>query len=82
MIKIGQMGKDSITGFKGLAMGRAEYLTGCTQILLTPTALDKDGKRRDGEWFDEQRIVADGKKVINLDNARTPGVDEREAPKR
>lgn len=57
-------------------IGRCEYLTGCTQYLLVPRTLDKDGKRRDGEWFDEQRLKATNKR-IEIDNGSTPGCDER-----
>jgi hypothetical protein len=73
---LGQTFIDVITGFKGVAMGRVAYLTGCNQILLSPRIL-KDGKRPDPEWFDEQRLVIDPKaKPIILDNGATPGCDK------
>jgi len=59
VIELGQQGKDRITGFVGIAIGRAEYLFGCTQFLLAPL-VDKEGKRRDGEWFDEGRVEVIG----------------------
>lgn len=80
MIQLGSKAKDKITGFTGVAIGRAEYLTGCTQILLTPDKLTKDGKRPEGEWFDEQRLEVIQNKRISFDNTRTPGPD-KEAPK-
>ncbi len=76
MIKLGQKSKDRITGFEGLCMGAAQYLTGCSQVQLVPTTLDKEGKRREGEWFDEQRVQAIGDEVVDLNNDATPGRDE------
>lgn len=80
MLKLGQVAKDKITGFQGVIIGRCEYLTGCTQVLIVPQKLGADGKRQDGEWFDEQRVTPTGK-TITLDNGTTPGSDER-APSR
>jgi len=80
-IQLGQEGKDIVTGFSGIVMAKAQYLTGCNQVLLTPQSLDKEGKRRDGEWFDEQRITATSKKVMRFDTA-SPGADEPRAPRR
>ena len=55
MIVLGKEYTDSITGFKGVAMARTEFLTGCVQVLLQPKAL-KSGAIQAAEWFDEQRI--------------------------
>ena len=75
MIQLGSTAKDKITGFTGIVVGRVEYISGCNQVFLVPK-VDKDGKRRDGEWFDEQRIDVDQKtRVITLENAKTPGSD-------
>ncbi len=65
---LGRKGKDVITGFEGTIMAACDYLTGCRQILLV-APLDKDGKRRDGEWFDENRIVVSGERVQLADEA-------------
>lgn len=78
-IKLGQTVKDTITGFEGIVIGRATYLTGCTQCIVVPKGLDKDGKRREGEWFDEQRLDPTSAKVVKLRPApETPGCDERQ----
>lgn len=80
MENLGLTGTDSITGFTGVATGFCSYLTGCNQILLTPKT-DKEGKIKEGQWFDEQRIGwAKKNKRITLNNGKTPGFD-REAPK-
>lgn len=56
------------------------YLSGCNQCLVVPK-VDKEGKKREGEWFDEQRLEVSGAPAIVLDNAKTPGFDAP-APKR
>ena len=81
MISLGMTASDRITGFSGVVVGKAEYISGCTQVLLVPK-IKEDGKRIDGEWFDIQRLeqVA-GTETIRLDNGSTPGCD-RSAPRR
>lgn len=80
-IQLGAFAQDRISGFRGRVTGRAEYISGCTQILLVPRVSD-DGASRESAWFDEQRLdVEEGQGVITLDNSETPGPD-RPAPKR
>lgn len=81
IIENGWKVKDQITGYNGIVVGVCEYLTGCTQALIIPQQLDKDGKRQEGEWFDVQRLDRVGETQITFDNEKTPGSD-REAPKR
>jgi hypothetical protein len=56
MIELGSKVKDSITGFSGIATGRAEYLHGCARVLVEPQEL-KDGKPVESQWLDEPRLV-------------------------
>lgn len=53
---LGEVLKDKITGFQGVAIGRTEYLTGCTHYGLCSQIL-KDGKPIEWEWIDEFRLV-------------------------
>jgi hypothetical protein len=78
---LGSTMRDTITGFAGAVTGRAEYITGCNQVLLQPKVKD-DGSLNESAWFDEQRLepVA-GVARIKLDNGATPGCD-KPAPKR
>ena len=80
MIGLGQKAKDKITGFEGILTGRCEYLYGCDQYLLTPS-VDKEGKRQDGEWFDEGRIeiIGDGVKPEDV-QVDEPGGVHSDAP--
>ena len=67
--------KDKITGFTGIVIGHVTYISGCNQCLVVPP-VDKDGKRRDGEWFDEQRLEVLKAPVITLDNSKARGFDQ------
>ena len=66
--ELGHTVSDKITGFRGVALGKVFYLTGCNQVLVSPP-IDKDGKKRESEWFDEQRLDIDETiKRISLNN--------------
>lgn len=71
---LGNTFTDRITGFKGVAVGHVEYLTGCNQTLLVPP-VDAEGKLRGGEWFDDQRLQLSDAAPVHLDNGATPGHD-------
>ena len=58
-MKLGQIARDKITGFKGVLTGHANYLTGCDQYLLSPKCKE-DGSHIDGRWFDEGRLEVFG----------------------
>lgn len=78
--KLGKRGRDKVTGFEGTIIGKAEYLYGCTQYVLTP-GVDKDGKVLDSQWFDEGRIevLAEAVKPEDVRGER-PGGPNRDAP--
>ena len=57
MIKLGDRGKDSITGYEGIAIARSEYLYGCVSIQVQSREI-KDGKMQ-SVWLDEQRLTGD-----------------------
>lgn len=71
---------DRITGFRGVATGYVQYLTGCNQVLVVPP-ISEGGVLPDSQWFDVQRLLVTGAAVVALDNGATPGCD-RAAPKR
>ena len=54
--EFGDLVKDTVSGFEGIVMVRALYSTGCTHYGLAPEELDKDGKVREWEWFDQSRL--------------------------
>jgi hypothetical protein len=53
---LGNKVRDSITGFFGVAIGRTEWLYGCTRIGIEAPGLKPDGTLIGVEWFDEQRV--------------------------
>lgn len=69
---LGRTFKCKITNFVGIATGRIEYITGCSQLLLTPQ-VGTDGSLKDGAWIDEQRLEQQEAENIVLDNGKTPG---------
>jgi hypothetical protein len=82
MIKLGSMVRDTLTGFKGMATARTEWLYGCARIGIEPTEL-KDGKPIDAQWFDEQRVevIEEKKPVVSKDSSATSG-GSHDAPSR
>jgi len=54
-IKLGAKVKDNVTGFKGIIVGRCEYLTGCRQYLVA--AKCEKNKQADVAWYDEDRLL-------------------------
>lgn len=55
-IKLGDVARDSITGFEGVVFCRVEYLFGCVRFSLQPQALH-EGKPIPSETFDEEQLV-------------------------
>ena len=74
-IELGKTVKDSITGFKGIATGRVEYLTGCRQYLVASKS--EKNKPGDSLWLDEDRLTGASIKELG----KTPGGPQaNEAP--
>ena len=54
--------KDQITDFKGIIIGRTQYLFGCNCYGVSSKAL-KNGEIVSAQWFDEGRLVVTGKGI-------------------
>lgn len=54
-VELGDVLKDTITGYEGVCVARAQYLTGCNQVALSPKV--KDGGEPQSNWFDIERVV-------------------------
>ena len=80
MENFGKKAVDVVTGFSGVITAKTIYMYGCSQYLLTPR-VDKDGKRQDGEWFDEGRLEILTEE-INPDSVKVEvgGCERREYP--
>lgn len=55
-ITLGATVTDSVTGFCGMVVGRAEYTTGCKQYCVSPR-VKEDGDLIESRWFDEDRLA-------------------------
>lgn len=56
-IKLGDVAKDTITGFTGVVICVSKWLHGCRRFTLQPQQLDKDGRVLASASFDEPQIV-------------------------
>jgi hypothetical protein len=54
-MKLGDVVKDRISGFKGVATCRLEYLNGCVRWQVSPQELH-DGKPVDSHYFDDEQL--------------------------
>lgn len=68
MVQLGDEVKDTITGFKGTATGKTEYLNGCVRVVVQPR-VDKDGKLPNSQWVDEPQLTVTKKKAIKVKRA-------------
>jgi len=78
--ELGEVLKDRITGFKGVAMARTQYFTECDHYGLCPQKLE-NGKPSDWEWFDDTRLdrVTGSKKIV-LGDRKKPSSGKFPAP--
>jgi len=56
--------KDVVTGFKGIVMAHAEYLTGCDQYLVLPQPKKGSNIYPESRWFDEGRIKSTKRGIV------------------
>ena len=68
--KLGDRVRDTFTGYEGFVHGQAEYITWCNRVGINKRELDKDGKVRDNEWFDDV--------IVELVQERQSEVESRE----
>lgn len=63
---LGKRVEDKVTGYRGIVTNVAFDLYGCIQAIVHP-GMDKDGKIRDTNWFDVNRLtVLDDTPVMDL----------------
>ncbi|TVY09911.1 hypothetical protein [Paenibacillus cremeus] len=61
-IPLGTEVQDKVSGFRGKVLVVIENLHNCNQYWVEPP-VDKDGKPRDGQWYDEGRLSVVGKGI-------------------
>ena len=73
---------DTITSFRGVCIGRADYITGCNQYLLQPQVLHENSPIP-SLWYDEARLEQDPVPLVTVqqDDGARPGAD-RPAPRK
>lgn len=83
MIQLGQKAKDKISGFTGIVIGHAEYITGCDQYCIAPESKDSS-KIESSQWFDEGRIwiIGDGINPQDLIAQKNGGPNRDCAPEK
>ncbi len=64
MLDLGDKVKDRITGFTGIAVGKTDWIYGCTRIGVQPE-MDKEGKLQEVQWFDILSLDVVEKNAIN-----------------
>ncbi len=81
-IQLGTEVKDKVSGFSGKILVIVEYLHNCSQYYVEPT-VDKDGKPRDGKWFDEGRLetIGEGIKPEEVATPKRGSVFSRDLPR-
>ena len=57
VFELGDKVKDAMSAYRGIVMGRTQYLTGCNTYATFDGKLDKGGKPNEWKWFDESLLV-------------------------
>ena len=74
----GLTGRDVITGFVGVIIGKSSYISGCDQLLLTPR-VGTDNTSKYAVWFDSSRVevIEEEKVILPPDRVQaSPGPDK------
>jgi len=71
-INLGDEVIDTISGFKGVAIGKTDWLAGCTRITVQPK-VGKDGKLNESQTFDEPLLKITKRKNIENENKKVGG---------
>lgn len=72
-INLGDEVVDTITGFKGIAIGRTTWITGCDRISVQPKGVNKEGKLFETQSFDEPMLEVVKAKKIKEGTHKTGG---------
>lgn len=72
-IELGDVARDTVSGFEGVVMAETKWLHGCRRLMLQPRALH-DGKPIEGHSFDEPQCVL-------VERASVPGSSDTGGPR-
>ena len=73
-VTLGDLAKDSITGFEGVVVAKTEWISGCDRLTLQPQRLDKEGGVKLTQTFDVTQLVLVRKAVIVIAQPETAHV--------
>ena len=81
--ELGKTYRAIVTGFEGVCLSKAQFLTGCDRAGLQSRDLDKDGKPMDLVYFDESELEEVlSAAVIELDTEPVEAKTRRGGPGR
>ena len=63
VIELGDLARDTVTGFTGVVTAKTKWLNGCERLMLQSQKL-KDGKPIEGETFDILQLELVKKAVV------------------
>lgn len=79
---LGHKATDCVTGVEGIVDSICFDLYGCVQASLN-VGVDKDGKRKEGFWFDIKRLkVVSTKPVMKVPDFDQPEIGAADKPNR
>jgi len=78
MVKLGDVVRDRVSNFKGVAVAKHSHLNGCDRISVQPT-IGKDRKLPTESTFDEPQLDVIKKARVKR-GSRVPGGPERYMP--
>lgn len=88
-IELGDLVRDTRSGFTGIAEVVSEFLYQCRQISVRPEGLDKEQKMPAPQWFDEPQlellqagVVKPSARVMEAGVAVSGGPERARAPQR
>ena len=79
-VELGDNVKDLISGFKGIVVGRTDWLYGCTRFGVQGK-MDKEGKVQEAQWFDKPQLVVITKAVMKPQKVPAPDYGPRSTPR-
>ena len=82
-LKLGLKAREKVTGIEGILTGKAEYLYGCEQWMITPKVSKETPDKIESFWFDSGRLEVIGFGVLPKSvMGPKPGGPNHDAPKR
>lgn len=75
---LGKKVESRVTGFKGIATAKVEFINGCVQYCVKPR-VGKDGAMPEGHYIDVEELVVIGEGAKVTPTAT--GGDNKETPK-